>query len=174
MWVGRSRHISKCQNHRNATVAPIDDGPDKGYIPDHPCIIHSLVNIAFATQDEHIFSPKTQHNIELLLLLLLLLQPFYGPLSRTTRVSRYQKKHSPTHHPDHQPSFISFFHLLRSIASSLFNLHAGKYFYTTTLQVLFGLPIGLQPSTSYSIHFFTQSVSSFRNTCPYQCRILHK
>jgi len=27
-------------------------------------------------------------------------QRFYGPLSRTTRVSRYQKKHSPTHHPD--------------------------------------------------------------------------
>ena len=25
-------------------------------------------------------------------------QPFYGPSSRTTRVSRYQKKHSPTHH----------------------------------------------------------------------------
>jgi len=24
-------------------------------------------------------------------------QPFYGPLSGTTRVSRYQKKHSPTH-----------------------------------------------------------------------------
>ena len=33
------------------------------------------------------------------------LQPFYGPLSRTTRVSQYQKKHSPTHtYPDHQPS----------------------------------------------------------------------
>jgi len=27
-------------------------------------------------------------------------QPFYGPLSGTTQVSRYQKKHSPTHHPD--------------------------------------------------------------------------
>jgi len=26
-------------------------------------------------------------------------QPFYGPLSGTTRVSSYQKKHSPTHHP---------------------------------------------------------------------------
>jgi len=26
-------------------------------------------------------------------------QPFYGPLSGTTQVSRYQKKHSPTHHP---------------------------------------------------------------------------
>ena len=32
------------------------------------------------------------------------------------------------------------------------------------LQVLFGL---LVPSTSYSIHFFTQP-SSFRSTCPYQ------
>jgi len=32
-------------------------------------------------------------------------QPFYGLLSRTTRVNRYQKKHSPLppHHPDHQP-----------------------------------------------------------------------
>ena len=46
-------------------------------------------------------------------------QSFYGPLSGTTRVSRYQKKHSPTHHPDHHPIFISFFPLLRSIASSL-------------------------------------------------------
>jgi len=26
-------------------------------------------------------------------------QPFYSPLSGTTRVSRYKKKHSPTHHP---------------------------------------------------------------------------
>jgi len=32
---------------------------------------------------------------------------------------------------------------------------------------LFGLPLGLEPSTSYSIHFFTQSVSSFHSTCPY-------
>jgi len=49
-------------------------------------------------------------------------QPFYGPLSGTTRASGYQKKHSPTHHPDHHPIFISFFHLPRSIASSLFKL----------------------------------------------------
>ena len=40
------------------------------------------------------------------------LQPFYGSLSLTTRVSRYQKKHSPTHtYPDHQSSFITFLHL---------------------------------------------------------------
>jgi len=92
---------------------------------------------------------------------------FYGPLSATTWVSQYQKKHSPTHHPDHHPIFISFFHLPRSIASSLFKLRAWQSFCTTSLHVLFGLPLGLEPSTSYSIHFFTQSVSSFRNTCPY-------
>ena len=34
-------------------------------------------------------------------------QLFYGPMSGTTRVSRYQKKHSPTHHPDHHPVFVS-------------------------------------------------------------------
>jgi len=38
-------------------------------------------------------------------------QPFYGPLSGMTRVSQYQKKHSPTHHPDHHSIFISFFDL---------------------------------------------------------------
>jgi len=93
-------------------------------------------------------------------------QPFYGPLSGTTQVSQYQKKHSPTHHPDH-PIFISFFHLPRSMASSMFKLHAWKSFCTTSLHVLFGLPLSLEPSTSYSIHFLSQSVSSFRNTCSY-------
>ena len=76
------------------------------------------------------------------------------------------EEHSPTDHPDH-PIFISFFHLPRPIASSLIKLRAWQSFCTTSLHVLFGLPLGLEPSTSYSIHFFTQSVSSFRNTCPY-------
>ena len=58
-------------------------------------------------------------------------QPFYGPLSRTTRMSQYQKKHPPTHHPDHHPIFISF-HLLRSVASSLFKLRAWQSFCTTS------------------------------------------
>ena len=94
-------------------------------------------------------------------------QPFYGPLSGTTRMSRNQKKPSPIHHPDHHAIFISFFHLPRSTASSLFKLRAWQSFCTTSLHVLFGLPLGLEPSTSYSIHFFTQSVSSFRSICPY-------
>ena len=94
-------------------------------------------------------------------------QPFYGPLSGTTQVSQYQKKHSPAHHPDHHPTFISLFYLARSIASSLFKLHAWQSFCTTSVHVLFGLVLGLEPSTSYSIHFFTQSVSSFCSTCSY-------
>jgi len=54
------------------------------------------------------------------------------PLSGTTRVSRYQNKHWPIHHPDHHPIFISFLHLLRSIASSLFKLCAWQSLCTTS------------------------------------------
>jgi len=41
------------------------------------------------------------------------------------------------------------------------------FFVQHSLQVLFGLPLGLELSTSNVMHFFTQSVSSFCNTCPY-------
>jgi len=44
-------------------------------------------------------------------------------------------------------------------------------FCTTSLQVLFGLPLGLEQSVSYSIHFITHSLSSFHNTCPYHCNL---
>ena len=98
-------------------------------------------------------------------------QPFNGLLFVTTRVGWYQNNHSPTHtHPDHRTSFLSFLHLLRSIASSLFSLRSSQSSLTTSFQVLFGLPLGLGPSTSYFMHFFTQS-SSFRSTCPYQCSL---
>ena len=84
-------------------------------------------------------------------------QPFNGLWSGTTRVGRYQKKHSPTHtHPDHWTSFINFIHL-----------HVWQSSRTTSLQVIFGLPLGLGPSTSYTMHFFTQSSSSLRSTCTY-------
>ena len=84
-------------------------------------------------------------------------------------MSWYQKKHSPTHtYRGHQLSFICFIHLLRSMASSLFNPRTCQCFSTISLQVFFGLPlVGLAPSTLYSIHFFTQLLSYFRNTCPY-------
>ena len=74
--------------------------------------------------------------------------PFNGPLSGTTQLGQYQKKHSPTHtHPDHQTSFINFIHLLLLVQFTclvvlLHNLSPG--------------PLGLEPSASYSIHFFTQ------------------
>jgi len=46
-------------------------------------------------------------------------------------------------------------------------LTCSTVFSTISLQVFFGLSLGLAPSTSYSIHFFTQSSSYFRSTCPY-------
>jgi len=63
-------------------------------------------------------------------------------------------------------SRFSFLHLglLQSVASFLLNLCA---FCTTSLHALFGLPLGLEPSSSYSIHFFTHSFSSLSSTCPY-------
>ena len=52
-------------------------------------------------------------------------QPFNGRLSGTTRVGRYQTKHSPAHaHPGQRTSFITLLHLQRSMASSLFSLRA--------------------------------------------------
>jgi len=60
-------------------------------------------------------------------------------LPGTTRLSQYQKKHSPTH----------------------------IYLSPQSVSKFFCLPLGLAPSTSHSIYFFTQSLSSFRSTCPY-------
>jgi len=88
-------------------------------------------------------------------------------------VRDYPDEQVPEETFTHAPSWSSsnIYHLLpsttRSIATSLFKLRAWQSFCTTSLHVLFGLLLGLEPSTSYSIHFFTQSVSSFRNTCPY-------
>ena len=77
-----------------------------------------------------------------------------------TWLSWYQKKNSPTYtYPDHQPSFISFLHLLQSTATSPFNLCACQSFCTTSLQVLFGILLGLEPSTSYSTHFFLRATA---------------
>ena len=61
-------------------------------------------------------------------------QPFNGRWTGTTRVGWYQKKHSPTHtQTDHRTSFIIFLHLQRSMASSLFILHAWQSSRTTSL-----------------------------------------
>jgi len=46
-------------------------------------------------------------------------------------------------------------------------LYMPDIFFHNLSQVFFGLPLGLAPSTSYSIHFFIQSLSSFCSTCPY-------
>jgi len=61
----------------------------------------------------------------------------------------------------HQSSLICFLHLLWSMA-----LHARQSFSTISK---FSLVYFL--ATSYSLHFFTQSLSSFCRTCPYHCNL---
>ena len=84
----------------------------------------------------------------------------------TTRMSRYQKKHPLTHtYRGHQSSFICFLHLLRSMVVQFTCLTV--FFHSLSPSFLYGLLLGMASSTSYSIHFFTQSLSSFRSTRPY-------
>ena len=57
------------------------------------------------------------------------------------------------------------------MAYSFFNLCAWQAFSTISLQVFFGLALGLAPSASFSIHFFTQSLSSYCSTCQYHSNL---
>ena len=48
-------------------------------------------------------------------------------------------------------SFIDFLHFLWYVASALYSCWPWQSFSAATLQVFFGLPLGLAPSTSYSM-----------------------
>jgi len=76
-------------------------------------------------------------------------------------------------HRGHQSFPICIIHPLRSMASSLFKSHTWQSFTTISLQVFYGLLLGLAHSTSYSTHLFIQSLSSFCNTCPYHHNLIH-
>jgi len=84
------------------------------------------------------------------------------PLSKT-KVSRYQKKHSPTRtYSDHQLSFVSFLHLQWSVKSIIpFHFTCLTVFLHNLYSSPLGLPLVPAPFTSYSLHFFTQSLSHF-------------
>jgi len=91
-------------------------------------------------------------------------------LSGTTWVSRYQKKHSSLITP-----IAVINHPLS--ASFLFNPHTRQSFFHNISPCFLwssGLPLGLEPSTSYSMYFFTQSLSSFCNTCPYHLNLFRR
>ena len=92
-------------------------------------------------------------------------------LSGTTRVSQYEKKHSPTHtYCGHQSSLICFLHLLRSMASSLFNLRAWQSFSTISKFSLVYLLVWHHPLHTL---YFTQSLSSFHSSCPYHRNLFY-
>jgi len=98
-------------------------------------------------------------------------QPFYGSLEfvRDYLGEPVPEKTFTHSHLSESPIilYICFLHLLRSMASSLFNLRVWQSFSITSVQLFFEVGLGLAPSTSYSIYFFTQSLSSFQSTCPY-------
>ena len=90
----------------------------------------------------------------------------YGPLSGTTRVSWYQKKHSPTHlswSPSNLYQLLPSTTIHSTLPVQFTCLTIFLHKLSPSLQVLFGLSLGLEHSISYSIHFFTRSVSSFHS-----------
>jgi len=98
-------------------------------------------------------------------------QSIYGPLSGITQESQHQKKHSPT-------TILIIIHSLS--ASSICYDPQYPTCSNCMLGNLFAQPLSTSflvyllvwsPPTSYSIHFFTQSVSSFRNKCPYHRKL---
>jgi len=104
-----------------------------------------------------------------------LLQPFYGSLDFVMDYlgEPLLKKHSPTHtYPDHQSSFF-----LLPPSMAIYGLLTLQFTCLTVIlhnlcPSLLYLPLGLASFTSYSIHLFTKSLSSFHNTCPYHRNLL--
>jgi len=95
-------------------------------------------------------------------------------LSRTNRVSHYQKKHSTTDmYPDHQSLFICFLQLLRSMASSLSHLRAWRSFCTTAVSLLWSTS---WPGTlNFILHTFIHPIIVFfRSTCPYHRNLFYR
>ena len=82
-----------------------------------------------------------------------LLQRFHGSLHLVRDYPGEPVPEETFTHSHLSLSSIILYLLLSSMASSLFNLCAWQSFCTTSLQVFFGLPLGLAPSTSYSINF---------------------
>ena len=120
-----------------------------------------MFTIYFCKQNRYVFECW----FVFLLLLLLLLQLFYDPLSGTTWVSQCQKKHSPTH--------ISW------SSSNLYQLPSTMIHSILPVQFMC-LPIflhNLSPSPLWStslsgalhfmLHTFLHPVYFFWNTCPY-------
>ena len=88
------------------------------------CRCMRKVVVSWHTPDNEGTAQVIQHDVQVRLLIALTL-PCLTALATTTRDSRYEKKHSPIHtYCGHQSSLICFIHLLRSMASSMFNPRA--------------------------------------------------
>jgi len=64
-------------------------------------------------------------------------------------------------------SWSSIIPYLLPLSITIHSILSVQFTCTICLKVFFGLPLDLAPSTSYSIDFFIQSLSSFCSRCPY-------
>ena len=100
-------------------------------------------------------------------------QPFNGPLSGTTRWDGTNTHSHPSWSSDilYQLLPSSTIHRVLLVQFTCLTV---LFHNLCPLQVLFGIPLGLEPSASYSIHSFTHLLSSFRNTCQYHPRLFYR
>ena len=95
---------------------------------------------------------------------------FNGPLSRTTRISQYQKNiHSLTSClcSYYTTPLINFIHFLWPTASSLRICWVWQCFSVTSLPSFLWSASRSYTFHFITMHFFTQSFLSFLTTCPY-------
>ena len=106
----------------------------------------------------------------------LLLQLFYGPLSGTTRVSQYQKKHSPTHiYPGHQSSSIYYDHSILPVQFTCLAVFAQSLFKSSLLYLLVWHPPLHTPYVSSSNYFllFTTPANAIATCFAVVLRLCH-
>jgi len=104
-------------------------------------------------------------------------------LSRTTRVSWYQMKHSPTHtYHGHQSFLICFLHLLWSMISSMFNFMCQTvFFHNLSLSPSFLWSTSWPSTLHFILHtflhpiivFFSQQINILHIPLSYQCNYRH-
>jgi len=88
--------------------------------------------------------------------------------SGTTRVSRYQKKHSPTHTYRGHQSYLSAFSIYYDPWHPPCSIHVPDSLFPQSLSKFYLVYLlAWHPPLHTPYIFFTQSLSSFWNTCPY-------
>jgi len=96
------------------------------------------------------------------------LYTWYGTTTITTILLPFvQDNPEETYTHSHLSWSSTILYQLHLLASPLFNFHADSLFAQPLSKSSLVYLLGLEPSTSCSIHFFIQSLSFFCSRCPY-------